>query len=179
MTRKQTLFRPFSRFSRQERGAATIEFVIWFPLFVTLLLSSVESGLVMVRHVMLERGLDLTVRSLRLGLWTAPEHDDLKAAICDAAGILPDCAASLTLELVPVSTQTWQMPAGPVPCIDRSETIQPVTQLVPGAGNEMMLIRVCAKFTPLFPTTGVGLGLQKDGAGQYALVSASAFVNEP
>lgn len=179
MTLKQTLFRPFSQFSRQERGAATVEFVLWFPLFVSLLLASVESGIVMVRHVMLERGLDLTVRALRLGLWTDPDHDDLKAAICDAAGILPDCATALTIELVPVSTATWQMPAGPVPCIDRSEAIQPVTQLVPGAGNELMLIRVCAKFTPLFPTTGVGLGLPKDGAGQYALVSASAFVNEP
>ena len=179
MTRFPTLFRRFRRFARQDRGASTIEFVIWFPFFFVLVCSSIESGLMMTRHVMLERGLDITVRALRLGLWTAPDHDDLKRAICESALIIPECQESLSVELVPVSTATWALPTGAVTCTDRSEEIQPVTQLIPGISNEMMLIRVCSKFSPFFPITGLGMNMPRDGAGNYALVSASAFVNEP
>lgn len=177
MTRRR--FRPFARFLRSARGSSTVEFVIWFPFFMVLVMSSLETGLLMTRHVMLDRGLDLTVRGLRLGSWVAPTHDQLKAAICDAAMMIPDCMTSLTVELTPVATSDWALPADPVACVDKSQDIQPVTELTPGIGNEMMMIRVCAKFTPFFPTTGLGMAMAKDGAGNYALVAASAFVNEP
>ena len=176
MSRLSSLLR---RFRRQERGSSTIEFVIWFPFFITLVCSSIESGLMMTRHVMLERGVDITVRGLRLGAWTAPTHNELKIAICDSALIIPGCLNSLSVELLPVSTDTWTLPPGPVTCTDQSQPIQPVTQLVPGIANELMLVRVCSKFSPFFPTTGLGMNLPKDGAGNYALVAASAFVNEP
>lgn len=42
-----------------------------------------------------------------------------------------------------------------------------------------MFLRACAKFEPVFPTLGMGDNLVKDGAGMYALVSTSAFVQEP
>lgn len=179
MTPASTLLRRFRRFRRGERGASTIEFVIWFPFFIVLVCSSLESGLMMTRHVMLERGLDMTVRGLRLGFWAAPSHDDIKRAICDGAVIIPNCSQSLSVELLPVSTDTWVMPAGAVTCTDQSADVQPVTQLIPGISNELMVIRVCSKFSPFFPGTGLGMNLPKDGAGNYALVSASAFVNEP
>ncbi len=162
-----------------ERGAVTIEFVIWFPLFFGLILSALESGMLMLRYVMLERGLDVTVRELRIGTLVAPTHDQLKAEICRQSLIIPECEESLTAELRPVSTETWAMPATKVACVDRSEEVKPVLEVTPGAANELMLIRVCAKFAPLLPTSGLGLALHKDGYGNYALVAASAFVNEP
>ena len=179
MSPVSTLLRRFRRFRRAQDGATTIEFVIWFPFFFVLVCSSIESGLMMTRHVMLERGLDMTVRGLRLGFWAAPSHDDIKRAICDGAVIIPNCSASLSVELTPVSTDTWVLPAGAVTCTDQSADVQPVTQLVPGISNELMMIRVCSKFSPFFPATGLGMNLPKDGAGAYALVSVSAFVNEP
>ncbi len=42
-----------------------------------------------------------------------------------------------------------------------------------------MLIRACAKFDPIVPTTGLGFRLPKDNTGAYALISSTAFVNEP
>ena len=42
-----------------------------------------------------------------------------------------------------------------------------------------MILRACAKITPVFPTTGLGKNIDKDGAGQFQLVSISAFVQEP
>jgi len=44
----------------------------------------------------------------------------------------------------------------------------------------MMLITACAVFKPMVPTTGLGLKLPRvNGGDDYAVVSMSAFVNEP
>ena len=42
-----------------------------------------------------------------------------------------------------------------------------------------MLLRACYKFKPVFPTTGLGGQLTKDSEGFTAIVSTSAFVQEP
>ena len=106
-------------------------------------------------------------------------HDTLKKDICNLAGIIPDCLNVLLVELRPVSTSTWQpLSSGPT-CVDRAAPIQPVTEFNAGASDEMMLIRACAKFDPLFPTAGLGFSLPKDNTGAYALIAATAFVNEP
>ncbi len=64
-------------------------------------------------------------------------------------------------------------------CIDRSEDIQPVTALQIGQQNDIMLIRVCVVQDAMFPITGIGLGLPKDGEGGYGIIAISAFVTEP
>ena len=63
------------RFLKGNEGSVTVEFVLWFPLFFALVLTSLESGMLMLRYVMLERGLDITVRELRIGTLVAPTHD--------------------------------------------------------------------------------------------------------
>ncbi|MFZ5710503.1 MAG: TadE/TadG family type IV pilus assembly protein [Pseudomonadota bacterium] len=165
--------------ARDDEGSSTIPFVIFAPFFLMLVLSSVEMGVLMIRSVMLERAVDMSVRGLRLGTYQPPNHDTLKKDICNLAGIIPDCLNVLLVELRPVSTSTWQpLSSGPT-CVDRAAPIQPVTEFNAGASDEMMLIRACAKFDPLFPTAGLGFSLPKDNTGAYALIAATAFVNEP
>ncbi len=167
------------RAARDEDGTATIPFVILFPAFMVIVLSSIEMGILTVRQVMLERGLDLTVRNLRLGVWTNPTHTQIKRAVCNATGLIPDCMNSLLVELQPVNKTTWQ-PLNPrATCVDKSLPIQPLTTFNPGGSDEMMLIRACVKVKPMAPLTGLGMQLQKDASGEYAIVSTSAFVNEP
>lgn len=173
------LRRLFRCAARDESGSATIPFVMMMPMFIILVLSSLEMGMVMIRHVMLERALDMSVRELRLGLWVNPTNQQLKSRICNYAGLIPNCNNALLVELRPVSKTTWQpLSSGPV-CVDRALAVQPVTEFVAGGSNEMMLIRACAKFVPMFPLTGLGFNLPKDSTGAYALVAATAFVNEP
>ncbi len=167
------------RAAQDEEGTATIPFVIFMPFFIVLVMSSLEMGMLMIRHVMLERALDMSVRGLRLGIWTPPTHTDLKRTVCNMAGVIPNCMNTLLIELRPVDTATWQpLSSGPT-CVDRANPILPVTTFNPGVGDNMMLIRACAKFDPIFPMTGLGFHLPKDNTGAYALVSATAFVNEP
>lgn len=176
----------FGRAAMSEDGTATIPFVLFVPFFFALVIASLEMGLLMVRGVMLERGLDMAVRDLRLGNWnqasyTQPneQYDELRQKICNNAGIIPNCMLALHLELRPVSKVTWEpLSSGPT-CINRVEDPNPLIQFAAGSSNEMMLIRACVMFNPMFPSTGLGFSMPKDSAGQYALVSATAFVNEP
>ena len=168
------------RKAREDDGSATIPFVIFLPFFMTLVMSSLEIGMVMMRQVMLERALDLSVRDLRLDLWDGTQ-EEFKTLICSRASVIPDCGNVLLVELRPVSTVTWEPLASGPTCVNRAVPMDPkdYPKFEKGKGDEIMLIRACAKFDPVFPTTGLGLHLPKDNTGAYALISSTAFVNEP
>lgn len=168
----------FRRFRRNENGSATIDFAIMFPLFIMALMASVELGFISLKHMMLERALDLTVREIRLGTGSAPQHDDIKRQICARAPMLDDCDANLRLELVRMNLRTWSAPPTDIDCIDKSEEVKPVRTFENGNVNELMLLRACALFKPIIPTSGLGKALDTT-AGYAALVAQSAFVQEP
>lgn len=172
--------RALDRFKRDE-GNATIEFAIFFPLLVTILLSTVEIGILTIRQVMLEHAVDLTVRDLRLGKLINPTQDDLRDLICARSSVVPNCTESLLLELRPVSTVTWAPLSSDVTCKERAiGSIDPLIDLIDaGTSHEMVLIRACAVFEPVFPSTNLAVHMEKDQLGGYALVASSAFVNEP
>ena len=173
------LRRLFRRAARSEEGASTVEFALIFPAFVTVLFMSVEAGLLTARIVMLERSLDIAVRDLRLGIMENPTHDLVKARICDNVVILPDCLNTVMLEMRPVSRTTWNVFEESPICVDRTADIQPLTTFVTGGENQLMLVRACAVFDPVFPTSHLGLRLPLDQSGGYQVVAMSAFVNEP
>jgi hypothetical protein len=181
------------RFRRSEDGGPTIEFVILFPAFILIFLGSFESGLMMVRNVMLERSVDLAVRSLRLGTPVPPTYEEFKESICDEALIFKDCMKLVQIQLEPVDMTTWNVPANDANCIDEAthnaavDPINPIddTTFIGGGNNELMIVRVCALFNPMFPGTTLGMQMpvyQPDDPNEsqkYALVVTSAFVNEP
>ncbi|MDQ2093267.1 TadE/TadG family type IV pilus assembly protein [Rhodalgimonas zhirmunskyi] len=167
------------RWLKDEAGTATIEFAIMFPVYIVIFFSAVELGMVQYRQSMLERGLDMAVRDIRLGTGTAPQHDDIKQAICDYAGVLPNCTNNLRLEMIRVDPRNYVAPSNVADCVDHSETSNPVRSFVNGDENDSMLLRACLVFRPVFPTAGMGLQLAKDGAGNAAMTASSAFVQEP
>jgi len=167
------------QFWRDERANPTLEFVIMFPVMVFFLLSSVELGFITMRHTMLERAVDLTVRDIRLGTGTAPQHGEIRTRICDRAGMIPDCGENLRIEMIQVDPRNWVEPDPTPDCTNQAKDIKPVRAFENGQENKLMLIRVCVKYRPIFPLTGLGDALTKDGAGYAAMVSSSAFVQEP
>ncbi|WP_109468144.1 TadE/TadG family type IV pilus assembly protein [Albibacillus kandeliae] len=174
------LLRAVRRFRRSESGTATVEFAITFPAMLVMLLSGVELGMISLQHAMLERAMDITVRDIRLGTGSAPQHDDIKDLICERAGFIRDCSDNLLLEMVQVDPRDWSGVADNATCTDRSEEVNPKTEFKSDAPeNALMLLRACAKIDPIFPSTGLGANLAKDDSGQFALVAISAFVQEP
>mgnify|MGYP003471901872 CR=1 FL=1 len=183
-------------FLADETGTASIEFVLIVPLILTIFFASFESSYYMVRHVMLERSVDILVRDIRLGkmdymktMTQAEQHASLKTALCTISILnsKQGCVDSMTIWLQAINTADFAMVAPPRSCVDRTEPIDPsdpgpsTTEFKLGEDNEIMLMRICIKEEPLFPTTIVGAGLIKDGEGDgaYALMTTSIFVNEP
>lgn len=167
------------RFRQQQDGNATVEFAIVIPAFIMILMSTVELGLINLRHSQLERALDETVRDIRLTTGSVQDHNGLRDDVCERSGFIDECATSLRLEMVQVDPFNWS-PIDPNPdCVNRIEDVQPVRNFVSGQSNELMLIRACMKFNPVFPIWGFGDSLYKDADGRISLIASSAFVQEP
>ncbi|SFK52748.1 TadE/TadG family type IV pilus assembly protein [Shimia haliotis] len=176
ITRMTSLFR---RFRKQDEGHVSTEFAIMVPLLLVSLVSAVELGVMTLRYSMLERSLDIVVRDIRLSTGYTPDHDELVTRICDTAAMIPSCEQNLMLEMVTLDPRNWSgIPQNTV-CTDQSEEVEPVTSFVTGQENQLMILRACAKVTPLFPTTGLGAQFETDAAGDFALVVMNAFVQEP
>lgn len=167
------------RFHRTEDGSATIEFVIIFPAFFTFFLSTFELGMLETRHVMLDRGLDMAVRQVRLGMLNPVTHENFKQEICDNAAIIPDCMNQMKLEMIAVDPRAWVSIPAAADCVDREDDSIALREFTPGASNQLMFLRACALFDPYFPTTGLGASLPRVSAGAYGLISMSSFVIEP
>lgn len=166
-------------FHQSQDGSSTIEFVIMFPVIFTFFLSTFELGMLETRHVMLDRGLDVAVRAIRLGQIEPVTHDRFKQAVCNAAAIIPDCMNQIKLEMVTVDPNAWVNMAPAADCVDRNDPGVPLREFTPGVSNQLMLIRACALFDPYFPTTGLGASLPRTSGGAYGLISVASFVIEP
>ncbi|WP_163887315.1 TadE/TadG family type IV pilus assembly protein [Aliiruegeria sabulilitoris] len=163
----------------RDDGNATVEFVILFPIFMVLFMNAFEIGLLMVRQVMLDRATDIVVRALRIGEWDDPTYAEVKTNICDEALILPNCEENLRLNLSSVDEDDWTITPGAMLCVDKTADIQPAVTFELGVQHEMMLVQVCALQQPFFPLSGLGLRLPRVDDDHYALMTQSAFVNEP
>ncbi|SEF52141.1 hypothetical protein SAMN04488045_0311 [Thalassococcus halodurans] len=169
----------FRRFLKSEEGTSTVAFALWVPLFIGVIISGVELAALTARHTVLESSLDKTVREVRLGTGTIYDHNSLKTSICEKATILPECEANLQLEMVRLDLRDWTAPPAAVACVDTSDEVEPVVAFEYGRDNELMFLRACYRYKPVAPTTAMGSSLPKDSEGYTAIISTSAFVQEP
>jgi hypothetical protein len=176
------------RFRKEEDGVVTVEFVIIFPTFFLFFLMTYENGMISLQHVMLERGVDLAVRNVRIGRLANPDANDLRAEICDFANIIPDCENQLRIEMLRRDVRNWAPVNGPIQCVNReagAQADQDDEDFDAFGNNELMYLRVCARIDPVLPTTGlIGRRITESNSGlaaggSYALVSSAAFVVEP
>ncbi|MCT4553093.1 MAG: pilus assembly protein [Pelagimonas sp.] len=176
MTRLPTMF---ARFRKEEEGSSTVEFVLYFTVFFFLLSAGIEMAYMNLRHAMLERGVDLATRDIRLSTGNIPSYSEVRAKICDEATILDECTDNLRLEMVQVSPRDLSAAPVDADCQNAAEDPKPVRSFVHGQDNDLMLIRACLKFKPMMPTTSLGAELNLDANGYAQLVVTSAFVQEP
>lgn len=169
------------RFKREEDGQMIVEFALLIPLIFTMFMTSVELGIYQMRQMFLDRGLDMTVRLVRLNTGAQYTHQDLKNMICNFSGFLEDCDRQLKLEMNPVDIRNFSGFAGGADCTDATQPVTPSRTFTAGVSHETMLLRACYKFDPVFQSSGLGLQFARTGddAGMAKMVSVSAFVQEP
>ncbi|MEM1236818.1 MAG: pilus assembly protein [Pseudomonadota bacterium] len=168
----------FRRFRQDQRGAATFDFVIVVPLYVMLLVAAFETGFISLRQVLLDRGMDMAVRYVRLNTGDPPDYVELKDLICDGAGVIDDCENALKLEMEMQDPRGTLVLDSKPDCVNRSLAVQPAEAYETGSDNQIMFLRACVKFTPLFRTAIMGSAII-DEYGEYSVVSTSIYVSEP
>ncbi len=166
-------------FGRDEQGSATLDFGIALPAYMLLFSSTYESGMLSTRQVMLQHGLDQTVREVRIGRIPDPDHDTLTDKICEYSTIIPDCANQIRLEMVVRDLRNWSDMSSASQCVDRESDGAPTLVFTNGSNNQLMVLRACALFDPMIPGSGLGHQLPKESGGAYALRATSAYVMEP
>ncbi|MCR8826030.1 TadE/TadG family type IV pilus assembly protein [Pseudosulfitobacter koreensis] len=167
------------RFRKEEGGFMVAEFALAIPLIFTLFLTSVELGIYTVHQMFLDRGMDMSIRMVRLNTAKNYTHAELKDMICDYSAILPDCKAQLRVEMNLVDMRSFAGLPSRADCVDISKPITPLRTFTRGSDHSIMLIRGCYMFDPIFRMNGLGEAYTKDGAGHAQMVSTSAFVQEP
>ncbi|MDF1669096.1 MAG: pilus assembly protein [Roseovarius sp.] len=167
------------RLAQREDGSAAVEFVIIFPVIATMIVMTLEVGFITLRQTLLDRGLDMAVREVRLGTGSAPQHDDIKEMVCEGAMFILDCDTQLRLEMTPTDPRAFTTMDDQTDCTDESEPARPVRSFTPGQQNQLVLMRACVKYDPLFPEAILSRVLTKDESGKAAITSITAFVQEP
>jgi len=137
---------------------------------------------------MMERSVDIVVRDIRLGNHDGMSHTELKTLICEGGMLVNSvttCVNSMKIWMQPIDTATFDMIAPARDCVDRSEPIDAqedptADEFAYGSDNEIMLMRICLKEEPMFPTSALGATMiQDESDGNYAIVVTTVFVNEP
>ncbi|MEM1351016.1 MAG: TadE/TadG family type IV pilus assembly protein [Pseudomonadota bacterium] len=170
------------RFWRNEEGSSTIQFVIMVPLLFGIFMTGIELGIYSMRQMWLDRGLDIAVREVRLNTANIPSHQAFKQTICQNAPFLPNCTSNLKLEMIRVDPRNFSSLSADADCIDNSLPVasnEKLRNYQSGQEHDLMMVRACIKFNPVFPSTGLGFKLDKDKSGQASMLAFSAFVQEP
>jgi hypothetical protein len=81
------------------------------------------------------------------------------------------------MEVVQVSE--YRMSGEALQCVDRREEARPVVSMVPGSGNDVMILRFCLLVDPLFASWGLGAMMPRVEGGGIPLYAHTFFVNEP
>jgi hypothetical protein len=162
-----------------------------------------ELGIMSIRWSMLDRGLDLTVRSLRLnhysddldGLTNAQAHDFLRTEICGHSSVLKECDELLYLEMT-VLTAGQTIPSDKAACVNRDAPVNTRPNVNTGGRvvqnpQEIVYVRACYWIDPIMPFGLRLLGIsseKKPGSGPvenkayeqgFAITSKTIYINEP
>ena len=85
----------------------------------------------------------------------------------------------MRLEMTAINPREFTgLPALP-DCVDLPEAVSPVRGWSLGQQHELMMLRACYRFEPVFGSFGLGKLLGTDGEGYGKMVAISAFVQEP
>lgn len=171
------------RFIAAEDGGPSIEFVVLFGPLLYLIFMIGELGVFMTRSVMLERGLDMAMRDVRLGIVQTEqdeeEIDAVRRRICENAFLLVGCEESLLLEVTPLQ-DVAAFGSSEVQCVNTADpNISPADKFTPPGREQITFVRACLVSSPIFPGVGLGAQLPRVEGGGYAIVSETAFMNEP
>lgn len=167
------------RLAADRTAAVTVEFALLFPVVAYLFVVAFELGLWHLREMTLRHATASVMREVRVNTGRPPDYEEMKAAICARSLFRGGCEESLRIEMRGLPLARWRDIADRAACVDRREPVEPLTTFRPGAGNELMVLRVCRLFEPIVPGGALGRRLAENTGGEYGVRVVTAFVAEP
>lgn len=170
---------------KNEAGAVLVEYSICLPFLLFAAYLTFEFSFLKMRQFSLDRVTDQAFRELRLGLIDDPDHDKVKDAMCEkplARFILWNCSNTVRLQVVEVEQGVWDLDLDELDCVDLMppDDYNPEIEFDEVKPSQLMIARSCILQRGLFPPINALSSLPRyDSLGNFALVSRSAFVNEP
>lgn len=164
------------------RGSAALEFVVLFAPLAFLIFTMGELGAYMARSVMLDRGVNIAMRDVRVGKLpgnTSREQlEALRTKICENAFLIDQCNDRLLVEVEELGA-SGAFGTNVVNCHNTADPeLVPADKFTPPGLSGITVIRACLVSNPIFPGVGLGAKLAVLPDGNYAVVSRSAFLNE-
>jgi Flp pilus assembly protein TadG len=171
--------RKLDLFISGDRGGAAIEFAIVGSVFIVLLLSSFEAGLLLARITMIDHAVNQIAKDIYIGGVDrgGATQTDLESKVCNLVGLfVPDCEDKVSVEMISVADMTKSSENDPV-CRSSSDDDRP--EFTAGGAKAIMFLRVCLLADVVTPGMPFAMRLVKDNDGKVKIISSTAFMNEP
>ena len=163
-------------------GVAAVEFALVGPIFLALVFSLFETGLLYTKIALTDNAIADISRTIYVGAAQSDAtitSDTLKEDICDSVFIIQDCLNNITIEVTTISDFD-SIPTDGEICQDSFDSAPPpATTYSPGASSQISFVRVCLTTKIITPFLGLGLKLTKNANNRFEIISSLAFVNEP
>ncbi|MEO1469256.1 MAG: TadE/TadG family type IV pilus assembly protein [Pseudomonadota bacterium] len=153
-------------FLEDDRGGASLEFVVVALALFLLIAGIVDTGLLMARAALVERALQVAVREARVA---GALEADFAGRVCHIARVVGGCERDLRIELV-------RLDQAGAPCDPGRRLAAGLDEPLPGGP---LLVRACLSVSPLFPPSAAIADVARDGRGGLAVTAEAAFVPEP
>jgi Flp pilus assembly protein TadG len=167
--------RPFlSRFRRNKKGSAAVEFALIGLPFFLILYATVETGAIFFAAASIEGATTDAARLIRTGQAQngSLTQQSIEQYICDRLDFLPNCMANLHIDVR--TFDSFNNVSFPDPIMDGN--LAGNFQFQPGSAGDIVLMRAYYEWPVSSP---VGIGLQNLENGSRLLLTSTAFRNEP
>ena len=166
------------RFARDARAATAIEFAMVAPLFIALILATLQVGIVFLAKSYLETGAENGARlvltnqavTTTSGVTTPMTQAQFQAAICAQFNALFNCS-QLVVQLEPLPSTATSL-STLIPQFNADGTLKNPTSYATGSSGENMLLIVMYPW----PVFGGPLGLSFASFGNGTLLLASTQI---
>lgn len=165
-----------SRFRRNKKGAAALEFALVAMPFFMLLYAIFDIALIFFASTTLENGIMSAARQIRTGQAQASNMNaaQFRTLVCNEISMLLKCDASLGLD---VRKYNGFGAVSFSPALDDSGNLSGNMSFDPGGPGDVVVVRAFYAWPMLTPT--VGLNFVNMAGGHRLLEASMAFRNEP
>jgi Flp pilus assembly protein TadG len=178
-----TFFAGVSRSARKlaadEAGSPAVEFALVFPIFIGVVLATLQAGTIFLAKAFFESGAENAARVVLTNQTSSLTAAQFKTEICDQLTALFNCA-QVTVELEPVPAGTTNISAL-LPRFDSHGNVVGTPPVDVGAnagaaGTDMLLVVMYP-----WPVYGgpLGLNFSNMGSGKMLMTSTQVFRIEP